>query len=105
MRQDGIRSPRPELHPIQGQLQKIIHVKYRGPAAVHAGKVYRKIRHPAGNRRKVPEYQVVDRSGPDHAAVFTVRVAVKGVGEAEASGASKQEAEKLAAAAFMEKFA
>ena len=59
----------------------------------------------AGNRRKVPEYQVVDRSGPDHAAVFTVRVAVKGVGEAEASGASKQEAEKLAAAAFMEKFA
>ncbi len=59
----------------------------------------------AGNRRKVPEYAVVDRAGPDHAAVFTVRVAVKGVGEAEASGPSKQEAEKRAAAAFMEKFA
>jgi len=58
----------------------------------------------AGNRRKVPEYEVVERSGPDHAAVFTVRVSIKGVGEAEASGTSKQEAEKRAAAAFMEKF-
>ena len=58
----------------------------------------------AGNRKKVPEYQVVDRSGPDHAAVFTVKVSVKGVGEADASGSSKQEAEKRAAAAFMEKF-
>lgn len=59
----------------------------------------------AGNRRKVPEYEVTDRSGPDHAAVFTVRVSVHNVGEAEASGPSKQEAEKRAAAAFMEKFA
>lgn len=58
----------------------------------------------AGNRRKMPEYRLVDRSGPDHAAKFTVAVEVKGVGEVEATGSSKQEAETLAAAAFMERF-
>ncbi len=58
----------------------------------------------AGNRRKLPEYRIKDRSGPDHAARFTVTVAVKGVGEAEAEGASKQEAETLAAEEFMRRF-
>ena len=58
----------------------------------------------AGNRRKVPEYRLLDRSGPDHAARFTVAVAVHGVGEAEASGSSKQEAETLAAEEFLRKF-
>jgi ribonuclease-3 len=58
----------------------------------------------AGNGRKMPAYRVVERSGPDHAARFTVAVSVNGVGEAEASGASKADAERLAAAAFMEKF-
>ena len=58
----------------------------------------------AGNRRKMPEYRLIDRSGPDHAAKFTVAVGVKGVGEVEATGSSKQEAETLAAAAFMERF-
>ncbi len=58
----------------------------------------------AGNRRKPPEYRVVDRSGPDHAAKFTVAVSVVGVGEAEATAASKQEAETLAAAEFMTRF-
>jgi ribonuclease-3 len=59
----------------------------------------------AGSRRKTPEYRIVERSGPDHAAKFTVAVSIKGVGEAEASGSSKQEAETLAAAAFLRKFA
>lgn len=58
----------------------------------------------AGNKRKPPEYRIVDRSGPDHAAKFTVAVAVGGVGEAQATGASKQEAETLAAAEFMKRF-
>lgn len=58
----------------------------------------------AGNKRKPPEYRIVDRSGPDHAARFTVAVAVGGVGEAEATGGSKQEAETLAAAEFMKRF-
>ena len=58
----------------------------------------------AGNQRKAPEYEVVGRSGPDHAAKFTVRVSVKNVGEVEASASSKQEAETEAARLFMEKF-
>ncbi len=59
----------------------------------------------AGNQRRPPEYEVVERSGPDHAARFTVRVKVHKVGEAEGTASSKQEAEKVAAAEFMEKFA
>lgn len=58
----------------------------------------------AGNRRKPPEYEVVERSGPDHAAQFTVRVKVHKVGEATATANSKGEAEKAAAKEFMEKF-
>jgi ribonuclease III len=58
----------------------------------------------AGCRRKPPEYEVVDRSGPDHAAKFTVRVSVRKVGEVEASGPSKQDAETEAARLFMERF-
>ena len=38
------------------------------------------------------------------AARFTVAVAIKGVGEAEATGSSKQEAETLAAEAFLRRF-
>ncbi len=58
----------------------------------------------AGNRRKTPEYRLIERSGPDHAARFTVAVAIKGVGEAEATGSSKQEAETLAAEEFLRQF-
>ncbi|MBU6268225.1 MAG: ribonuclease III [Sphingomonadales bacterium] len=58
----------------------------------------------AGNRRRMPEYRLVSRDGPDHAARFTVAVGVHGVGEAQATGNSKQEAETAAAAAFMEQY-
>jgi ribonuclease-3 len=58
----------------------------------------------AGNRRKPPVYTLISREGPDHAATFTVGVAVSGVGEAEARGSSKQEAETAAAREFMAKF-
>ena len=58
----------------------------------------------AGNRRVTPLYEVIDRSGPDHAARFTVRVTVRNVGSAEASATNKSEAEKLAAKAFLEQF-
>ncbi|MCP5386714.1 MAG: ribonuclease III [Novosphingobium sp.] len=58
----------------------------------------------AGNRRKMPEYRLVERSGPDHAARFTVAVSIKGLGEAEATAGSMREAESLAAAQFMERF-
>jgi ribonuclease-3 len=58
----------------------------------------------AGNRRKMPQYRLVERSGPDHAARFTVEVSIKGVGEAQATGSSKQDAETEAAAEFMRRF-
>ncbi len=58
----------------------------------------------AGNQRKPPEYEVVDRSGPDHAAKFTVRVSVHRVGDATATANSKGEAEKAAAKKFMETY-
>jgi len=58
----------------------------------------------AGNQRRPPEYELVDRSGPDHNASFTVRVRVHKVGEAEATASSKQQAETEAAKAFMEQF-
>lgn len=58
----------------------------------------------AGNRRAMPQYDVVDRTGPDHAARFTVRVSIHNVGEAEAVASSKSAAEKLAAQTFLETF-
>ena len=58
----------------------------------------------AGCGRKPPEYEVTDRSGPDHAARFTVRVSVHKVGEVEATASSKQDAETEAARLFMEQF-
>ncbi len=58
----------------------------------------------AGNRRKMPEYRLISREGPDHAARFNVAVAINGVGEAAAVGSSKQEAETAAAQAFLENF-
>lgn len=86
----------------------LVHFLWRPALESGAGK----FKHPksalqewaAGNGRRPPQYTVVDRSGPDHAARFTVRVSVHKVGEAEGFASSKQEAEKAAAAAFMEKF-
>ena len=59
----------------------------------------------AASKRRTPQYRILDRSGPDHAARFTVTVEVHGVGEAEGAGPSKQDAETAAAAAFLEQFA
>jgi len=58
----------------------------------------------AGSKRKPPVYTLVSREGPDHAATFVVRVEVKGVGEIEARGSSKQDAETAAARDFMKAF-
>jgi ribonuclease-3 len=59
----------------------------------------------AGNRRRAPDYTLIDRSGPDHALHFTVAVVVKGVGEARATANSKQEAETKAASEFLRLYA
>lgn len=57
----------------------------------------------AANNRKAPAYEIVGRSGPHHAPTFVVKVSIKGVGEAEAEGLNKQEAETAAAEALLEK--
>ncbi|MFL6751987.1 MAG: ribonuclease III [Sphingomicrobium sp.] len=50
---------------------------------------------------KAPEYELVARTGAHHAPRFTIRAAVKGLGEATADGSSKQEAETAAAEALL----
>jgi ribonuclease-3 len=59
----------------------------------------------AANDRKPPEYRLAGRTGPHHAPRFVVEVAIRGVGEASAEGASKQEAETAAAARLLEQLA
>lgn len=51
----------------------------------------------------IPAYEMLARFGPHHAPRFRVRVSLGRHGEAEAEGASKQEAETAAAAALLEK--
>lgn len=55
----------------------------------------------AAHRRRTPHYEIVERSGPDHAPVFMVEVTVNGAGSAQGSGSSKQEAETAAATALL----
>ena len=49
-----------------------------------------------------PRYELVGRTGAHHAPTFRIRVSIKGGGEAEAEGPSKQEAETAAASALLE---
>lgn len=53
--------------------------------------------------RPAPVYETLGRSGPDHRPVFTVEVAVDGIGSAQAQGRSKQEAQRAAARALLER--
>ncbi len=55
-----------------------------------------------GRGLRSPVYELVDRSGPQHAPVFRVRVSVARHPPAEAEGSNKQEAETAAAAALLE---
>ena len=57
----------------------------------------------AANEKRPPVYDVIGRSGPPHAPTFVVEVSIKGVGEAQAEGTTKQEAETEAAEALLEK--
>jgi len=57
----------------------------------------------AAHNRRAPEYEVTDRSGPNHAPRFTVKVSIGSFADASAEGTSKQEAETAAAAALLAK--
>lgn len=52
---------------------------------------------------KVPLYELLDRSGPDHDPIFTVRAAVEGVKPAEGRGKSRRAAEQEAAEALLKR--
>ncbi len=56
----------------------------------------------AARNWSTPEYEVARKSGAHHAPRFTVRVAIRNVGEATADGSSKQEAETSAASSLLE---
>ena len=51
----------------------------------------------------LPEYDIVHRSGPDHAPLFEVEVRVKGYDPISAEGASRSKAEKSAATRMLAK--
>jgi ribonuclease III len=50
-----------------------------------------------------PIYDIVSRFGLHHAPTFRIKVSIRGAGEAEAEGPSKQDAETAAAMALLEK--
>ena len=52
-------------------------------------------------RLGMPDYVVIDRAGPDHAPLFTVEVTVRSQAPATGTGKSRQEAEKAAATALL----
>ena len=70
------------------------------------------IRHPksalqewaAANNRKMPVYELADKSGPHHDLRFTVKLSVSKVGEVIATASSIQTAETQAAKLFLERF-
>lgn len=55
-----------------------------------------------GRGRPLPSYELVERSGPDHAPVFSIAVMVKGTEPKTATGRSKRAAEQAAAEALLE---
>ena len=59
----------------------------------------------AAKGRKAPLYEIVGRTGAAHAPTFTIKVSVPGLGEATATGTSKQDAETDAAEALLTKLA
>ena len=54
------------------------------------------------NKTAYAVYETLEKSGTDHAPLFTVRASVEGHGQAEAKGSNKAEAERAAASALLE---
>jgi len=51
----------------------------------------------------LPLYDILEQTGPDHAPEFLISVTIQGHAPVQASGSSRQTAEKAAATAFIEK--
>lgn len=56
-----------------------------------------------GSGRPLPTYRVVGQTGSDHAPTFTVEVSIPGVEPLTAQGRSRQDAEKAAATAMLQR--
>jgi ribonuclease-3 len=56
-----------------------------------------------GQGRPLPVYTLIDTAGPPHQPIFTIEVAVEGLGASSASGASKRLAESAAAAGLLQR--
>ncbi len=56
-----------------------------------------------GQGRPLPTYEITGRSGSDHAPTFTVQVSVTGIEPISAPGRSRQDAEKAAATAMLQR--
>lgn len=74
-------------------------VEGQGRAPVHPKSALQELA--AARDLGAPAYELVGRTGAHHAPRFTVRVAIRGGGEATAEGSSKQEAETAAALALL----
>ncbi len=57
----------------------------------------------AARQMEQPRYVVVDRKGPDHAPTFTVELALGELEPVRAKGSSRQDAEKAAAQAMLQR--
>ena len=76
------------------------YLRGQGRAPVHPKSALQELA--AARECKPPEYELVSRIGAHHAPKFTVKVSVRGLGEATAEGSSKQDAETAAAAALLQ---
>ena len=56
-----------------------------------------------GHGKALPTYRIVERTGSDHAPTFTVEVSVAGYPPLTAKGRSRQDAEKAAATALLQR--
>jgi ribonuclease-3 len=77
------------------------YVESQGRAPTHPKSALQELA--AAKNLAAPEYELERKSGAHHAPRFTVRVSVKGLGEATGEGLSKQEAETAAAAALLDR--
>ena len=56
-----------------------------------------------GQGRPLPSYRIIERTGSDHAPTFTVEASVAGIPPLTAQGRSRQDAEKAAATALLQR--